>query len=718
MAPVAIVVAMLLGLFGLAPGVASAMGGPQGVVRAVTCTGLGTVSVSLPGGIAVGPLPAGVQMYVGYRATDDRTGATVSGGAAPGPLSCGAVPFTDLHPAEVVAGPRPPGVAAGDDLTGAWLVSVTVELPPSTAPEPRSVAVGPATLAGAVQSYLSTRSGSASVGVYDATSGSTYVVPSSETFVTASIVKVDILATLMRDAEVAGRGLTASEQATATQMIEFSDNDSATELWNEVGGSSGVGSFNNLIGMPSTVAGPGGFWGLTTTTPADQLALMRVVAYPNAILGDAQRAYIEDLMEHVTSSQDWGVSGGVPSGVTVALKNGWLPVDSGWEINSIGHVAGSGRDYVISVLTVGDPSMPYGISTVQGVSSLVWQALAASTSQPAVAVNSNGTMQVFAVASGRIVTSWQTGPGQAFGGWLDLDFPAQAVGVPGVGTNASGALQLFVRTDDNRLLTSWQSAPSSAWGGWADLGADGQIGSDPTVGANSNKTVQVFVEGTGGRVLTSWQTGPNQGFGGWLDMGVAAPAAGAPAVGVNASGALQVFVRTTSNRLLTSWQSGPSAPWGGWADLGADGQIGSGPAVAVNSNKTVQVFVEGTGGRVLTSWQTGPNQGFGGWLDMGVAAPAAGAPAVGVNASGALQVFVRTTSNRLLTSWQSGPSAPWGGWADLGADGQIISDPTVGANSDQTIQIFVRGPGSGLISAAQTGPDEGFGTWLNLNVPV
>ncbi len=36
------------------------------------------------------------------------------------------------------------------------------------------------------------------------------------------------------------------------------------------------------------------------------------------------------LMEAVTPSQAWGVSAGAAPATTVALKNGWLPVGSGW----------------------------------------------------------------------------------------------------------------------------------------------------------------------------------------------------------------------------------------------------------------------------------------------------------------------------------------------------------------------------------------------------
>ena len=71
-----------------------------------------------------------------------------------------------------------------------------------------------------------------------------------------------------------------------------------------------------------------------------------------------------------------GVSGGIPIGVRVALKNGWLPSDAaGWVINSVGYVRGKGRNYVIAVLSNGNPSFGYGVQTIDQMSAMVWQAL-------------------------------------------------------------------------------------------------------------------------------------------------------------------------------------------------------------------------------------------------------------------------------------------------------------------------------------------------------
>ena len=77
-------------------------------------------------------------------------------------------------------------------------------------------------------------------------------------------------------------------------------------------------------------------------------------------------------MRNVESDQAWGVSGGVLEPAKVALKNGWLPVAPGWEINSIGQISGRYRDYLLAVLTSDDPSMAYGVETIEGISQLIW----------------------------------------------------------------------------------------------------------------------------------------------------------------------------------------------------------------------------------------------------------------------------------------------------------------------------------------------------------
>ena len=54
--------------------------------------------------------------------------------------------------------------------------------------------------------------------------------------------------------------------------------------------------------------------------------------------------------------------------LTVHVKNGWLPrATHGWRIHSIGTFTGRGGGYSIVVLTQDNPTMAYGIDTIEAI---------------------------------------------------------------------------------------------------------------------------------------------------------------------------------------------------------------------------------------------------------------------------------------------------------------------------------------------------------------
>jgi len=249
------------------------------------------------------------------------------------------------------------------------------------------------------------------VAVYDRSTGRTSLLSTGgATQYTASIVKADILAMWLRryqrHATPIPGGIPFSVKYLMTNMITMSDNVAATSLFYFGGGCTALTAFNTLIPTRATTVGcqtPTYYgWGNTTTTAADQTRIVRTFAYPNRVLAPDARSYGLQLMESVIPAQRWGVSCGpwgstcdppdyatpVP-GVTVALKNGWKFVPTctrqddtcPWQVNSMGWVRGDGRDYVLAVLTTDDPAGPglagfnYGITTIQGVSQLVWDNL-------------------------------------------------------------------------------------------------------------------------------------------------------------------------------------------------------------------------------------------------------------------------------------------------------------------------------------------------------
>ena len=296
------------------------------------------------------------------------TGA--SGGAS------GACLLNATSPARVAASPTSQRPTQGTGKAGRTPAS------PSAAAAGRLNPFGTA-----AASYLSGRAGTVVAAVYDIGTGRTWDLGHGGPQAEASVVKLDILEALLAErGQGSSIGLSASDRSLAEQMIEDSDNAAATSLWYAAGGLAKIGSFNARAGLTSTVPSscvvcpgfPWPGWGLTKTTPDDQLALLKQLVTPGSLLSGADRDYALSLMEDVTPSQRWGVSGGVPAQVTVALKNGWLPLPgsgSNWQVNSVGWIHGGGRDYLMAVLSTGNPSEQYGIDTIGQLAALAWQGM-------------------------------------------------------------------------------------------------------------------------------------------------------------------------------------------------------------------------------------------------------------------------------------------------------------------------------------------------------
>jgi beta-lactamase class A len=214
------------------------------------------------------------------------------------------------------------------------------------------------------------RDGSHAVSVYDRVTGLSCSYNGSKHFDSASIVKAIILGALLRWHQETKTSLSSWEKNEATLMIEQSDNDAATDLWDELG-MSRLQHFLNLAGMGETQLGQDGEWGLTQVTAHDEMLLLKLLTASNSVLDASSRSYELSLMARVITGQAWGVTAGTPSDVTCHVKNGWLPDATGWHINSIGACTRHGRDYMMAVLSVNadadDDDEQYGINTIEGI---------------------------------------------------------------------------------------------------------------------------------------------------------------------------------------------------------------------------------------------------------------------------------------------------------------------------------------------------------------
>ena len=223
-----------------------------------------------------------------------------------------------------------------------------------------------ARLAAALAPVLRGGTGSLAAGVVDAATGAVAVYGGDRRFHSASIIKVDILASLLLQHQWSNAPLNAQQRALATEMIEDSSDQAANELWGAVGESQGLTVANQELGLRQTRPGGGSYWGLTSTTVEDQLRLLADLASTHSPLSAGSRSYELGLMRHVAADQDWGVTAAAVPGAAAAVKDGWLPDGSAttWVVNSIGVISRGGHEMLVAVLSSDQPSEHAGITQV------------------------------------------------------------------------------------------------------------------------------------------------------------------------------------------------------------------------------------------------------------------------------------------------------------------------------------------------------------------
>ncbi|MFG1603779.1 serine hydrolase [Actinoplanes sp. NPDC049265] len=217
-----------------------------------------------------------------------------------------------------------------------------------------------------------------SVAVLNKKTGETYAYRGSETYETASIVKVQVLACLLLKAQDGQRDLTASEKERAGRMIRASDNDATTSLFTQLGGASAVNRSNKKLGLKQTRVNQS--WGLTKTTVSDQVKLLGQLVNTKGPLNEKSRGIAKELMSSVNADQDWGVPAAATKGDNFLVKNGWLARSTEgnrWIINTVGRVStDDGKtDVSIAVLSHNNADMPGGIAVVEKVAKMTRQYL-------------------------------------------------------------------------------------------------------------------------------------------------------------------------------------------------------------------------------------------------------------------------------------------------------------------------------------------------------
>ncbi|HEY4383983.1 MAG TPA: serine hydrolase [Ktedonobacteraceae bacterium] len=214
--------------------------------------------------------------------------------------------------------------------------------------------------------YLATLKSNIGVSVHDLSRQRSYSYNASQRFIAASSIKVPIMLAFLDKLERQKREPNTREIHLLATMIKYSNNDSASILYDKIGGASGLTSFLRKHGIRGLAANPGA-WGYSRISPQTMVDLLTRLA-TGRILTRHHRALALNLMRHVQASQRFGVGDTAPRGASVALKNGWvIAPDRLWAINSSGIITVHRETYVIAVYTKAQSSLKAGQRIIRSV---------------------------------------------------------------------------------------------------------------------------------------------------------------------------------------------------------------------------------------------------------------------------------------------------------------------------------------------------------------
>jgi len=208
--------------------------------------------------------------------------------------------------------------------------------------------------------YLAGRAGVKSFAVVT-TEGRLYGASVHRRFVSASVVKAMLLVAYLRKLHREHRGLDSYSRSLLDRMIHVSDNDAATKVWSIVGDPR-LRRLARHAGMKNFSIE--GIWANAMISAADQARFFFDI---KRLVPRKFRRYALHLLSHITSSQSWGIPAVArPRGWTVFFKGGWRGTSRGQLVHQTARLERSHDRMALAVLTDGDPSMGYGIQSIEG----------------------------------------------------------------------------------------------------------------------------------------------------------------------------------------------------------------------------------------------------------------------------------------------------------------------------------------------------------------
>ncbi len=217
---------------------------------------------------------------------------------------------------------------------------------------------------GAIRSarrYLARRSGVTSFAVVGS-EGRTYGAHPHRRFVSASVVKAMLLVAYLRRLAERRDRLDTHDRALLRPMIHVSDNAAATAVWRKVKDPR-LRRLAHRAGMRDFSIH--GLWTNAMISASDQAGFFFGM---NRLLPDRFRAFANHLLSHIVGYESWGIPAVARKrGWKVFFKGGWRPTGRGQLVHQVARLERGRTRIAIAVMTDGDPSMGYGISTIDGV---------------------------------------------------------------------------------------------------------------------------------------------------------------------------------------------------------------------------------------------------------------------------------------------------------------------------------------------------------------
>src|SRR3954465_1974856 len=182
------------------------------------------------------------------------------------------------------------------------------------------------------------------------------------TFVSASVIKAMILVAYLRKVDAAHRRPGSSDRAVLHPMIHVSDNHAATVAQSRVGNAR-IHTVARKAGM--TDFSLSGIWASAHFSAADQA---KFFFKQDSLIPKQFRRYARSLLSHISGAQSWGIPHVARAdGWHVFFKGGWRGTGRGQLVHQIARLEQGHTKFAMAVMTDGDPSMGYGITTIQGV---------------------------------------------------------------------------------------------------------------------------------------------------------------------------------------------------------------------------------------------------------------------------------------------------------------------------------------------------------------